>query len=272
MYLNVDFIASSLVGVVGGVASAVVLAGFSWWAPLVLLLALGLDPLAAAGERRLEGPQHQRGPARPNATRTTPTGSPWIPQPAKELRLFGLAGLGGRASSSPGGGRCSTCSTAATRLRERPVRACAWWSSRPRTLAVFGALGFAATSGRLPLEELVVYAQVALGVSLVAFGGLNWALDGAAAPVAAVDRLGPAMAPRGALVVGRRARRAAGRAREVVLREVCLRLSRHRSAGLLRTRPDGPGRHRRWPSSARTVPARPPWPSCSAGSTTPTRA
>jgi len=48
----------------------------------------------------------------------------------------------------------------------------------------------------------VVYAQVALGVSLIAFGGLNWALDGAAAPVAAVGRLGPAMAPLGSLAVG----------------------------------------------------------------------
>ena len=32
---------------------------------------------------------------------------------------------------------------------------------------------------------------------MIAFGGLNWALDGAAAPVAAVLRLEPAMAPGG---------------------------------------------------------------------------
>nr|MBA2555300.1 ATP-binding cassette domain-containing protein [Geodermatophilaceae bacterium] len=37
-----------------------------------------------------------------------------------------------------------------------------------------------------------------------AFGGLNWALDGAAAPVAAVLRLKPAMAPTGALPPGTR--------------------------------------------------------------------
>ncbi len=41
MYLNLDFIATSLVGTVGGVASAVVLAGFTWWAPVVLVLAWG---------------------------------------------------------------------------------------------------------------------------------------------------------------------------------------------------------------------------------------
>jgi ABC-type multidrug transport system fused ATPase/permease subunit len=68
--------------------------------------------------------------------------------------------------------------------------------------AVFGALGFGAVSGDLPLDRLVVYAQVALGVSLIAFGGLNWALDGAAAPVAAVARLGPAMRPLGSLAAG----------------------------------------------------------------------
>jgi ABC-type multidrug transport system fused ATPase/permease subunit len=68
--------------------------------------------------------------------------------------------------------------------------------------AVFGALGFGGASGNVPLDRLVVYAQVALGVSLIAFGGLNWALDGAAAPVAAVARLGQAMAPLGSLTVG----------------------------------------------------------------------
>jgi ABC-type multidrug transport system fused ATPase/permease subunit len=39
---------------------------------------------------------------------------------------------------------------------------------------------------------------------MIAFGGLNWALDGAAAPVAAVLRLEPAMGPAGALSSGER--------------------------------------------------------------------
>ena len=54
-------------------------------------------------------------------------------------------------------------------------------------------------AGAITLGELVVYAQCAVGTSLIAFGGLSWALDGAAAPVAAVLRLEPAMAPAGAL-------------------------------------------------------------------------
>src|SRR5262249_50337649 len=43
----------------------------------------------------------------------------------------------------------------------------------------------------------------AVGTSMIAFGGLNWALDGAAAPVAAVLRLEPAMEPAGALPTGK---------------------------------------------------------------------
>ena len=39
---------------------------------------------------------------------------------------------------------------------------------------------------------------------MIAFGGFSWALDGAAAPVAAVLRLEPAMRPAGELPSGDR--------------------------------------------------------------------
>jgi ATP-binding cassette, subfamily B, bacterial len=56
-------------------------------------------------------------------------------------------------------------------------------------------------------------------VSMIAFGGFSWALDGAAAPVAAVLRLGPAMRVAGALGSGvRPADRTP--AREIRLRDV----------------------------------------------------
>ena len=38
---------------------------------------------------------------------------------------------------------------------------------------------------------------------MIAFGGLNWALDGAAAPVAAVARLNGAMGRAGTIASGR---------------------------------------------------------------------
>ncbi|MEP6915953.1 MAG: ABC transporter ATP-binding protein, partial [Acidobacteriota bacterium] len=58
-----------------------------------------------------------------------------------------------------------------------------------------------------------------VGVSLLAFGGLNWALDGAAAPVAAVLRLDGAMASAGALASGT-ARADGLPAREIRFRDV----------------------------------------------------
>ena len=62
-------------------------------------------------------------------------------------------------------------------------------------VVVMWALASAAASGRISLGELVTYAHCAIGTSMIAFGGLNWALDGASAPVGAVARLEPAMAP-----------------------------------------------------------------------------
>jgi ABC-type multidrug transport system fused ATPase/permease subunit len=65
--------------------------------------------------------------------------------------------------------------------------------------------------------------QSAIGVSMIAFGGFSWALDGAAAPVAAVLRLEPAMRPAGRLRSEGHSgdRRADGTpAREIRLRDV----------------------------------------------------
>jgi len=86
-------------------------------------------------------------------------------------------------------------------------------------VVVFWSLANAAANGSLNLGELVMVAQSAIGTSMIAFGGLNWALDGAAAPVAAVLRLEPAMGPAGALPSGTRP--AAGMpAREIRFRDL----------------------------------------------------
>ena len=84
---------------------------------------------------------------------------------------------------------------------------------------VFWLLASAAADGRISLGEAVVYVQSAIGVSMIAFGGFSWALDGAAAPVAAVLRLEPAMRPAGALRSGNRPADATP-AREIRLRDV----------------------------------------------------
>src|SRR4029453_16609690 len=84
----------------------------------------------------------------------------------------------------------------ATRLREKPVV----WS----LLLVVGAnvlvfWSIASGVGSLDLARTVVFAQSAVGVSMIAFGGLSWALDGASAPVDAVLRLETVMDSAGAL-------------------------------------------------------------------------
>jgi len=63
---------------------------------------------------------------------------------------------------------------------------------------VFWSLAAAATSGHLGLDKLVTFASAAVSTSMIAFGGLSWAL----APAAAVLRLQEAMDPAGALVPG----------------------------------------------------------------------
>jgi ABC-type multidrug transport system fused ATPase/permease subunit len=125
------------------------------------------------------------------------------PPASKELRMFGLVGwtidrFVARRT------RLHELQYAATRLRERPVV----WSVLLVTAAnviVFWSLADAAASGRINLGAVVTFAQAAIGTSMIAFGGLNWALDGAAAPVGAVLRLEPAMGPAGALPSGHRA-------------------------------------------------------------------
>jgi ABC-type multidrug transport system fused ATPase/permease subunit len=199
MYLNVDFIATSLVSVVSGVASAVVLIGFAWWAPVVLVAAWGSTHwlLRESGVWRDRNTPEVRAAQRhaDYAYRLAVD-----PQPAKELRLFGIAGWTVERFIARRK-RLFELQYRATRLREKSVIWCMIIVIAANA-AVFGAIGFSAVAENLPLDRLVVYAQVALGVSLIAFGGLNWALDGAAASVVAVARLGPAMAPLGSLSLG----------------------------------------------------------------------
>jgi ATP-binding cassette, subfamily B, bacterial len=216
MYLNVDFIATSLVSVLSGMASAVVLFGFNWWAPLVLVVAWGSTHwlLRESGVWKDRNTPEVRSAQRhaDYAYRLAVD-----PQPAKELRLFGLAGWTVERFISRRK-QLFELQYRATRLREKPVIWCMIIVIAANA-GVFGALGFDAVSGGLPLDRLVVYVQVALGVSLIAFGGLNWALDGAAAPVAAVARLRPSMARLGRLVLGQEP--AAGRPQyEIAFRDV----------------------------------------------------
>jgi ABC-type multidrug transport system fused ATPase/permease subunit len=181
---------------VGGLAAAVVLFGFSWWAPVVLVVAWSATHwlLRESGVWRDRNTSEVR-----SAQRHADYAYQLAVEPAsaKELRLFGLAGWAVERFTERRR-RLFELQYTATRLRERPMI----WSLLIVAVAngvVFWALGSAAVGGDLGLDRLVVFAQVAIGVSSIAFGGLNWVLDGAAAPVVAVRKLKPAMAPAGAL-------------------------------------------------------------------------
>ena len=214
--ISMDFIASGMAEMTGGVASAVILARYAWWAPIMLAGAWLATHwlLRESAIWRDRNTEEVRGAQRDAdyAYRLAVD-----PPASKELRLFGLAGwtidrfIARRT-------RLHELQYAATRLRERPVI----WSMLlvvSANILVFWLLASAAAAGRISLGEVVVYVQSAVGVSMIAFGGFSWALDGAAAPVAAVLRLEPMMRPAGGLRSGDRSAQATPR-REIRLRDV----------------------------------------------------
>jgi ABC-type multidrug transport system fused ATPase/permease subunit len=199
--IAIDFIASGLVEMVGGVASAVVVARFAWWAAVLLAAAWASTHwlLRESGVWRDRNTDEVRSAQRhaDYAYRLAVD-----PPAAKELRLFGLAGWV-VARFAEQRRTLYALQWRATRLRERSLAGC-FAIVLAANGAVFWALAAAASDGRIGLGALVVYVQTAVGTSLIAFGGLSWALDGAAAPAAAVLRLQSAMAPAGALRPGTR--------------------------------------------------------------------
>jgi len=214
--VSVDFIAGGLVELIGGLSCTVVLFAFSWWAPLVLAGAW----LATHWLLRESAVWRDRNTDEVRAAQRDADYAFRLavdPAPAKELRVFGLAGwtidrFTKRRTL------LHALQYEATRLREKPVA----WSLLivlAANVLVFWALAAAAADGSLTLARAVIFAQSAVGVSAIAFGGLNWALDGAAAPVAAVLRLESAMAPVGALSGGDRSA-AKMPAREIRFRDV----------------------------------------------------
>jgi ABC-type multidrug transport system fused ATPase/permease subunit len=214
--ISMDFIADGLVGLFGGLACAVVLFAYAWWAPFVLAGAW----LATHWLLRESAVWFDRNTETVRAAQRDAEYAYRLavdPAPAKELRLFGLADwtLDRFVNRRT---RLHALQYEATRLREKPVI----WSLLivlAANVAVLWSLASAAADGSRTLGEVVVFAQSAIGVSMIAFGGLNWALEGASAPVAAVLRLEPAMKAAGALRSGNRVASAMP-AREIRFRDL----------------------------------------------------
>jgi ATP-binding cassette subfamily B protein len=199
MSISMDFIAGGLVEMVGGLASAVVVAGYRWWASILLagawIATHWLLRESAIWRDRNTDEVRQAQRHADYAYRLAVE-----PPAAKELRLFGLADWIVERFRSR---RCRLFELRweATRLRERPLV----WSILlvlAANIIVFWSMGAAALAGHLPLARFVTFASAAIGTSMIAFGGLSWALDGTAAPITAVLRLEGSMKNEGALTPG----------------------------------------------------------------------
>ena len=219
MHMNMDFIAGGMSLTITGVACAVVLFAYTWWAPLVLAGAW----IATHWLLRESAVWHDRNTEEVRGAQRHAEYAYRLavdPPAAKELRLFGLADwvLERFVRQRK---RLHALQYEATRLREKPLV----WSLLlvlAANVIVFWSLASAAIDGRIGLGRVIVFAQVAVGVSAIAFGGLSWALDGASAPVAAVLRLEAAMAAKGSLAPSRESPRPALAmpAREIRFRNV----------------------------------------------------
>jgi ATP-binding cassette, subfamily B, bacterial len=214
--IAMDFIASGMITMVTGLASAVIVAAYHWWAGVVLAGSW----LATHYLLRESGVWFDRNtPEVRGAQRDADYGYRLAVDPpaSKELRLFGLAGWT-LARFVQRRTRLHELQYAATRMRERPLAA-SILLVLAGNVVVFWSISGAAAAHQISLGQAVTFLQSAVGVSAIAFGGLNWALDGAAAPVAAVLRLRATTERLGQLPLGEQTATAKP-AREIRLRDV----------------------------------------------------
>ncbi len=201
MHISIDFIATGLVEMVVGLASAMVLFDFAWWAPIVLLIGWGsthwlLRESAVWADR--DTPEVRDAQRHAEYAYRLAVDAP----AAKELRLFGLAPWVVDRFST----------------RRRLLQELRWRATKLREKSMIGALiivlganllvawriGVEANAGTIGLGAAAVFLTTMMQTSTVAFGGFGWALDGAAAPVAAVLRLEASMLKAGELPQGTR--------------------------------------------------------------------
>ena len=197
--ISMDFIASGLVELCAGLVACVILAAYAWWAPLVL----GGAWISTHYLLRESGVWKDRNT---EAVRNAQRHADYAykiavnPPASKEIRLFGLANwivdrfrLHRR--------HLHDLRWEATRLREKPVV----WSLLLVLAAnaiVFTVMAIDVSSNELGLDRMVTFASLAFTSSMIAFGGLSWALDSASAPAGATMRLGGSMYEVGSLQNG----------------------------------------------------------------------
>ena len=198
MDISIGIIAGGLVEFVVGLGQMGVLATYRWWVALLIGTAWisthwllrdsttssRLDDRVQAVQRRAEYTYRLA----------------VDPPAAKEVRLFGLSEWS-VAQFTESCRQLVDLRWQAIRIREKPiVRAIVLLAGV--NLVLFGLLARDAANGVIDLAEIAVYAQAAVGVAALAFGGLNWALPPAAESVALVEGLRRSMAGEGRLMGG----------------------------------------------------------------------
>jgi len=214
--IDMDFIASGLITMVTGLASAIIVAAYHWWAGAILAGAW----LATHYLLRESGVWFDRNTPEVRGAQRDAEYSYRLavdPPASKELRLFGLASwtLDRFVQRRT---RLHELQYAATRMRERPL-AVSILLVLAANVMVFWSISSAAAAHQISLGQAVTFLQSAIGVSAIAFGGLNWALDGASSPVAAVLRLRETTQRLGQLPLGKQTATARP-AHEIRLRDV----------------------------------------------------
>lgn len=199
--ISMGFISSGLIEMVGGLVSAAVLFAYAWWAALLLagawLATHWLLRESAIWKDRNTPEVREAQRHADYAYRLAVDAAS-----AKELRLFGLGNWTVDRFVTQRR-KLLDLQWYATRLRERPVL----WSLLlvlGANVVVFWRLAEDAAAGRLAFAPMVTFVSAAAATGMIAFGGLSWALDGAAAPAAAVLRLRETMGRAGALPTGTR--------------------------------------------------------------------
>ena len=192
-------IGGGFAAIAGGGAQALLLAGYQWWAPLLVggawasthhFLKSGAIWHARTSDEVAE--QQRRADYAYRLAVDAPA--------AKELRLFGLAPwvVGGFTELRR---NLFERSWEDRRLRWRPT----WWAIVLVTGAnalFFWSLATDASNGEVAVGALVVFAQAAIGASAMAFGEVDWWWRTAAQPVPLVLDLAGAMAASGNLAIG----------------------------------------------------------------------
>lgn len=196
--LSMTIISNGLVVMVTGIMQAVLLFGFQWWAPFLVGGAWASTHWFLRESTVWDRSEGEVRTAQRHADYAYRLA---VDAPAsKEMRIFGLTDWIARRFAR---NRLHLVDMRLhhTRLRQRPLR----WVISILVVAnglTAWAIADSAATGHVSTAQVVVFAQAMIGASMLAFGGLNWALPIAADSVAVVSRLGATMTAAGDLPAG----------------------------------------------------------------------